>query len=65
MELVTAILWLAMAVPDISASNDAISPSVIERFASQISCENFVEKIDTHGTMSVRCVRAEIYLRAK
>lgn len=65
MELLTAVLYLAMAVPDISASNDAISPTVIERFASQVPCENFIAKIDTHGTMSVRCVRAEIFLRAK
>ena len=65
MELLTVVPYLAMAVPDISASNDAISPTVIERFASQVTCENFIAKIDTHGTMSVRCVRAEIFLRAK
>ena len=39
MELLTVVLYLAMAVPDISASNDAISPTVIERFASQVMRE--------------------------
>ena len=33
MEIVSALLYLAMALPDISAASDAGAPAVIERFS--------------------------------
>lgn len=35
MEIVSALLYLAMALPDISAASDAGAPQVIERFSEK------------------------------
>ena len=62
MEIVSALLYLAMALPDISAASDAGAPQVIERFSEKKDCESFVDKIKTHGTMKVQCVSANVFL---
>ena len=46
--VVSALLYLAMALPDISAASDAGAPQVIERFSEKKDCESFVDKIKTH-----------------
>ena len=53
MEIVSALLYLAMALPDISAASDAGAPQVIERFSEKKDCESFVDKIKTHSTLKV------------
>ena len=40
----SALLYLAMALPDISAASDAGAPQVIERFSEKKDCESFVDK---------------------
>ena len=62
MEIVSALLYLAMALPDISAASDAGAPQVIERFSEKKDCESFVDKIKTHGVMKVQCVSANVFL---
>lgn len=59
MEIVSALLYLAMALPDISAASDAGAPQVIERFSEKKDCESFVDKIARHYE-SAMCQRQRV-----